>query len=442
MGLAPRTDFVRRGDGHLAYQIFGDGPARVLEINAYATHREQLWQFPVALPGQERLSRMACVAQYDWRGYGMSDALPSVDYPIEELAADALAVMDAAEWEQAVLWGTASGGAVAIWLAVHCAERVTALVLDNASASVRAHPGYDIGFTDAETAGRRALFETLWGTGATLDLIAARFAADERMRADWARYERISATPTAILAMYDIVVSFDVRDLLPAVAVPTLVLHSATNILVPPAQGRYLARHIPAARYFEVDQDAAIEWDSAGLGGEVSEFLTGSRAHAHVERSLLVVLFSDIAGSTDRIALVGDTVWRETLDSFRRLVRQVIDRYGAREVNTRGDDFFAVASSPSIAIAVARGIRTEAASIDLSVRSGIHLGEVEHQDDDYTGLTVHIGARIAELAAPGEILISQTVRDSLAGSVIDSTSRGTHPLRGVPDEWTVYAVET
>jgi class 3 adenylate cyclase len=441
MALAPRTDFVRRGDGHLAYQVFGDGPAQVLEINAYATHREQLWQFPVALPGQERLSRMASVAQYDWRGYGMSDALPDRDYPIEELAADALAVMDVAEWDRAVLWGDASGGAVAIWLAVHCAERVTALVLDNASASVRAHPGYDIGFTDAEISERRALFDTLWGTGATLDLIAARFAHDERMRADWARYERISATPTSILAMYDIVVSLDVRDLLPDVAIPTLVLHSATNILIPPAQGRYLAEHISAARYFEVDQDAAIEWDSAGLGGEVSEFLTGSRAHAHVERSLLVVLFTDIARSTDLVATVGDTVWRETLDSFRRVVRLIIDRYGARAVNTRGDDFFAVASSPSIAIAIARDIRNETASLGLQVRTGIHLGEVEHQEDDYTGLTVHIGARIAELAAPGEILMSQTVHDSLAGSAVDSTGDGTHALKGVPDEWTIFAVE-
>src|SRR5262245_9394004 len=289
MGLAPRTDFVRRGDGHLAYQVFGDGPARVLEINAYATHREQLWQFPIALPAQERLSRMARVAQYDWRGYGMSDALPSDDYPIEELAADALAVMDAVEWERAVLWGDASGGAVAIWLAVHCVERVRALVLENASACVRACPGYDIGFTEAEMAERRALCTTLWRTGATLDLIAGRFADDESMRADWARYERIAATPTSILAMYDIVMSFDVRDLLSAVAVPTLVLHSRTNALIPVAQGRYLAEHIPGARSFEVDQDAAVEWDSAGVGGEVSEFLTGSRARAHVERPPLVL---------------------------------------------------------------------------------------------------------------------------------------------------------
>lgn len=441
MGLAPRTDFVRRGDGYLAYQVFGDGPARVLDINGYPSHREQLWQFPLALPSRERLSRMARVAQYDARGYGISDALPGRDYPIEEFAADALAVLDAAEFERAVLWGSALGGAIAIWLAVHYAERVTGLVLDNASACACAHPGYDVGYSDAELSELRALIEAMWGSGLALDLGASRFADDERLRAEWARYERISATPTSVLAMYDIGMSIDVRDLLTAVAVPTLVLHSATNLLIPTAQGRYLADHIPAARYFEVDRDVAFEWDSAGLGGEVSEFLTGSRAHAHVNRSLLVVLFTDIAGSTDRVAAVGDTVWRETLDSFRRLVRQVIDRYGAREVGTRGDDFFVVASSPSIAIAIARDIRSEAASIGLQVRSGIHLGEVEHQGDDYTGLTVHIGARIAGLATAGEILISQTVRDSLAGSPVDSTSRGTHPLKGVPGEWTIFAVE-
>jgi class 3 adenylate cyclase/alpha-beta hydrolase superfamily lysophospholipase len=441
MGLAPKTEFVRRGDGDLAYQVFGDGPARVLEINGYASHREQLWQFPIAVRAMERLARMACVAQYDWRGYGMSDALPGRDYPIEELAADALAVLDAAEFEQAVLWGHGPGGAIAIWLAVQFPERVTGLILDNASASMRARPGYDIGFTDAEVAEFRPFFETMWGTGASLDLIASRFADDDRVRADWARYERIAATPSSILAVAEIAASFDVRHLLSDVAVPTLVLHSATNIVIPAAHGRYLADHIPGARYFESDEDAALEWDSADLGGEVSEFLTGSRSHAHVERSLLVVLFTDIAASTDRVAAVGDTAWRETLDSFRRLVRRLIDRYGAREVNTRGDDFFAVASNPSIAIAIARDIRSEAETIGLQVRTGIHLGEVEHQGDDYTGLSVHIGARIAALATPGEILISQTVRDALVGSLVHTTSRGTHPLKGVPDEWTLYAVE-
>src|SRR5262249_27957726 len=159
--------------------------------------------------------------------------------------------------------------------------------------------------------------------------------------------------------IYDIVVSFDVRDLLSDVSVPTLVLHSATNVLIPSAQGRYLAHNIPAARYYEVEDDAAIEWDSAGLGGEVSEFLTGTRAYAQVDRSLAVVLFTDVAGSTDWNAAVGDTVWRQTLDSFRRLVRQLIERYGAGEVNTRGDDFFVIATTPSSAIAMAQDIRTE-----------------------------------------------------------------------------------
>jgi class 3 adenylate cyclase len=269
----------------------------------------------------------------------------------------------------------------------------------------------------------------------------SRFADDERLRAEWARYERIAATPTSILAIYDMVACFDVRDQLAAVAVPTMVVHSATNVVLPVAHGRYLAEHIRAARYFEVGEDFAINWDDAAFAGEVAEFLTGSRAYAQVDRSLRVVLFTDIAGSTDRIAAVGDSIWRETLDRFRRLAREVIDRYGAQEVNTRGDDFFTVTSSPSIAIAIARDIRSEATSIGLQVRSGIHLGEVEHLGDDYTGLTVHIGARIGALATAGEILISQTVRDSLAGSIVDSTNHGRHTLKGVPDEWTLFAVK-
>jgi class 3 adenylate cyclase len=441
MGLAPKTEFVRRGEGHLAFQVYGDGPARVLEINTLATHREQLWQLPPALPSRERFARMARVAEYDCRGYGMSDPLPTDGYRVDEFAADALAVLDAAGFEHAALWGDASGAAVAIWLAVNYPERVTRLVLDNASACVQAKPGYDIGFTAAEMSERRTLFEELWGTGATLDLIASRYAADERVRAEWARYERVAATPSAIVAMHDAVAAFDVRELLPNVDKPTLVLHSVTNVLIPTAQGRYVADHIPQARYFEVDEDAVDEWDSAGLGGEVSEFLTGTRAHAHVERSLLVVLFTDIAGSTDRVAAMGDAAWREILDQFRRLVRSILDRYGAREVNTRGDDFLIVAANPSVAVAIARAIRSEAASIDVSVRTGIHLGEVEHQGDDYAGLTIHIGARIVNLAAPGEILITRTVRDALAGSTVDTIDRGAHRLKGVPGEWTVFAVE-
>jgi class 3 adenylate cyclase len=206
--------------------------------------------------------------------------------------------------------------------------------------------------------------------------------------------------------------------------------------------GRYLAAHIPNARYIETEHDALLSWAGGGIGGDISEFVTGSRARGHLDRSLQVVLFVDIVGSTDRAASVGDDARRDQLTAFRSAVRAVLDRYGAREVNTRGDDFFAVIASPSVAIEIARLIRSEAASLRLEVRSGLHLGEVEHQGDDVTGLTVHVGARVQALAEPSEILVSHTVRDALIGSNLQWKIRGQHHLKGIPGEWRLFAVET
>jgi class 3 adenylate cyclase len=440
MGLAPKTEFVRRGDAHLAYQVFGDGPASMLMIQGYATHQEAMWQWPRVVRGLERLAAMARIAQYDWRGYGMSDALPDGGYLIEEFAADALAVLDASGLSQAVLWGDGAGAAVAIWLAVHASERVTGLILDDASACLGARPGYDIGFSDELIAKGRALARKLWGTGATINMVGAGYAGDERAREEWARHERLSATPSSFVAVFDAIRQFDVRDLLPAVAVPTLVLHSRTNTLIPMTHGRYIAEHITAARLVVVDSDVADQLDDSEVIGELSEFLTGSRERAQLERSLSVVLFTDIAGSTHEVSAIGDATWRRTLDEFRSVVRAALDRYGGREVNTRGDDFFAVVSTPSVAVEIARTIRAQVASLGLAVRTGIHLGEVERQGDDYAGLTVHVGARIAAMARPNEILISQTVRDALLGSSLEWTDLGTHHLKGVPNEWHVFAI--
>jgi class 3 adenylate cyclase len=190
----------------------------------------------------------------------------------------------------------------------------------------------------------------------------------------------------------------------------------------------------------EVDEDHSLSYVTPEVLGELAEFLTGTRAAAHTERSLQVVLFTDVVGSTELAATIGDGAWRELLSEFRTVVRAVLARYEAQEVNTRGDDFFGVAASPSVAIETARSIRSEAAALGLDVRTGLHLGEIERQGDDYAGLAVHIGSRIAALAAPGEILVSQTVRDALVGSGVEWTSRGTHLLKGVPDEWRTYAV--
>jgi len=442
VSLVPETHFVRRGDAHLAYHVFGYGPPDLLYINGFATHLEQLWQWPLIVRSSELLARLGRVATYDWRGYGMSDRLPDRGYALHEFAADALAVADAAGFERSLVIGEGTGAAVAVWLAVHHTDRVSGLILSDGSASLRARPGYGIGMTDDAVARSRAMFQSIWGTGATIGLIAASLADDERHREDWARYERIAATPSSFVAALDAQMEFDVRDLLSKVSVPTLVVHSATNQLIRVEHGRYLGAHIPNARYVETTHDAFTAWTEGGLGGDISEFVTGSRDRAHVDRSLQVVLFADIVGSTDRAAAVGDDAWRDHLTAFRTLVRTVLDRYGAREINTRGDDFFAVIASPSVAIEIARLIRSEAARLRLEVRSGLHLGEIEEQGDDVMGLTVHIGARVQALAEPSEILVSKTVCDALIGSSIQWTNRGEHHLKGIPGEWHLFAVET
>jgi pimeloyl-ACP methyl ester carboxylesterase len=439
MGLAPRVQFVRRADADLAYQVFGNSPANLLNL-PMASHLEQIWQFPLVSRPNERLATMTRMALCDLRGLGMSDPLPPGGYRIEDFAADALAVMDAVGFDSAVLLAEGMNGAIAVWLAVHCPERVDGLILYGASACFRARPGYDIGLTETECAALREVFQDLWGTGMTTNYLAPSLASDERLVDEWARYERMMATPNSILALFDAVANLDVRDLLPTVSARTLVIQPATDGLFPVTHGRYLAEHIPGARWTEVNADHSISYMTAGVLGDLAEFLTGSRAAAHTERSLQVVLFTDIAGSTERAATIGDDAWRNLLSEFRIVVRTVLNRYEAREVNTRGDDFFVLAANPSIAVEIARAIRAEAATLELDVRTGLHLGEIERQGDDYSGLTVHIGARVAALATPGEILVSQTVRDTLVGSGIEWIDRGVQRLKGVPDEWRTYAV--
>ena len=209
---------------------------------------------------------------------------------------------------------------------------------------------------------------------------------------------------------------------------------------MPVVHGRYLAEHIPGARYAEVEADEVFEWTTGGVTDEVAEFVTGTRAAAHAHRSLQVVLFVDIANSTNRAATMGDDAWRDLLSDFRSLVRRELDRFEGREVNTRGDDFFAVIGSPSVAVETARAIRSGAAALGLRVRCGLHLGELEHHGDDFTGVAVHIGARIAAIAQPDDILVSQTMRDALVGSDVPLVNRGTQDLRAVPGHWQVFAV--
>lgn len=439
MSLAPRVQFARRADADVAYQVLGEGPANLLNV-PMAAHLEQLWQFPLMSRPNERLAMMSRMALCELRGLGMSDPLPPSGYSVEEFADDMLAVMDSVGFDRAVVLAEGMNGATALWLAVNCPERIDGLILYGASSCYRLHPGYDIGVGELEVTALRDVFRTGWGNGMTTDFLATSLASEPRLVEEWGRYERLMATPNSILAFFDATVDLDVRDLLQQVTTRTLVVQPARDGLIPASHGLHLAQHIPGARLIEVDADHSLSYVTPEVLGELAEFLTGTRAAALTERSLQVVLFTDVVGSTERAAALGDGAWRQLLAEFRMVVRAVLDRYEAREVNTRGDDFFVVAASPSVAINTARAIRSEAAELGLDVRTGLHLGEVERQGDDYTGLAVHIGSRIAGLAAPGEILVSQTVRDALVGSGVEWTARGTHLLKGVPDEWRTHAV--
>lgn len=439
MSLAPRVQFARRADADVAYQVLGDGPTNLLAV-PMAAHLEQLWQFPLMSRPNERLAMMSRMVLCELRGLGMSDPLPASGYAVEDFAADMLAVMDAVGFERTVVLAEGMNGAAAVWLAVHCPERIGGLILYGASCCYRQHPGYEVGVAEPDVAALRDVFRSSWGTGMTTSFLATSLASDPRLVDEWARYERLMATPNSILAFFDAVAKLDTRDLLPLVSTRTLVVQPARDGLFPASHGRHLAQRIPGARLVEVDADHSLSYVTPLVLGELAEFLTGTRAAAYTERLLKVVLFTDVVGSTERAAELGDSSWRQLLSEFRTVVRAVLDRYEAQEVNTRGDDFFVVAASPSVAIETARAIRSEATALGLDLRTGLHLGEVERQGDDYAGLAVHIGSRIAALAMPGEILVSQTVRDALVGSGVEWSARGTHLLKGVPDEWRTYAV--
>ena len=440
MGSTPRTVFVQRGDGAIAYQSFGSGPA-VLQIVGSPTHCEHMWQFPQLTQNLERLAHFVRLLVYDMRGVGMSDRLPEAGYGVEEMAADTLAVLDASGVERAAVLASITGGPVAIWLAVYHPERVMSLLLDNTYAGLRAVPGHEVGASDEMLEQLREVGVSRWGTGSSMTNWVPSSQQDERLQQEWARIEMVTATPRALGTFSAAALALDARDLLTQVTQPTLVTHARRNGLVPVVLGRDLAERIPGARYIECGSSVVEQWGDAAFRADVVEFLTGARPTESIERMLGVVLFVDIAGSTTRASNVGDNAWADLLVAFRRRVSTVLARFGARQINTRGDDVLIVTETPSVAIDVAHAIRADAEGLGVEVRSGAHLGEIERMDDDVAGITVHIGARIADLAVAGEILVSRTVRDAMIGSPVTFTSRGVQPLKGVPGNWEILLAE-
>jgi pimeloyl-ACP methyl ester carboxylesterase len=388
-----------------------------------------------------RLSAFARVIVFDKRGSGLSDPVDRAA-TIEERNDDIRAVMDAVGSERADLFGWSEGANMAGVFAASFPERVSALVLFGAYARATPAQGYPWGIpSEIREISERESEEETWGIGLSLGLLAPSRLEDEAMVRWWSRFERQSMSPAMALAVIRLNMDMDIRDVLPSIRVPTLVIHCSADVL--PVEGaRWVAEQIPDAQFVELPGDEHWPWitEPDASVDEVEQFLTGVRHEHEPDRMLTTVMFTDIVGSTELAAALGDRRWRDLLQQHDRLVRRELERHRGREVKTIGDGVLATFDGPARGIGCARAICEQAHTLGMEVRAGLHSGEVDLQDGDVGGIAVHIGARVADMAGSGEVLVSGTVKDLVVGSGWKFKDSGTHSLKGAPGEWQLYTV--
>ena len=436
------TRYARCGELHIAYQVIGDGPIDVLFVPNVLSSVEGLWHVGSLARFVERLAGFARVILYDQRGSGVSDPLPEREAPtFEELAADAKAVLDAVGSQRAAVVTYEGGAPVAFMLAATHPNRVSAIVAANARARLRWAEDFPIGFTDDLVELGLDIIQRTWGGQQRL----LDDPSPDHVHEQWARYQRQAASPGAAFLMRKALVDVDVREVLPIVSVPTLIVaHTGVGGFDEPerriANGRYLTDRIPDSKLVVlegvVDPPDDLDW----LADEAHEFLTGVRDAPERHRVLATVLFSDIVASTERAASVGDRAWNDLLDAHDDMVRRQLDRFGGNAIKSLGDGFLATFDGPTRAVRCAQAIRDGAQRIDLEVRIGLHTGEIELRGNDVAGMAVNLAARVAALAEPSQVLVSRTVTDLAVGSGLPFTDYGTHELKGVPGSWQLYAL--
>ena len=445
MATAPRTRYAKCGDLDIAYQVLGDGAVDLVVLPGPFISFDSIDGEPALYRFHRRLASFARVIRFDQRGMGASSRTTSIDTMGPQFwAEDAIAVMDAAGCEQATIFGSGWSSMTAVMVAGTYPDRVRSLVIVNGAPRVAWAPDYPIGADPA--AGER------WGTVAldpdavergfdVLRAFAPSVADDDTFRRWWDLAGNRAQSPREARAAVDVIAVADVRDTLGRITAPTLILHRAGAVMIPPQFGRYLADHISGSRYVELPGADTLHWtgDAAPILDEIEEFVTGVRGFG-AERVLTTIVFTDIVGSTARAAELGDLRWHDLLDNHDRIVRDELERYRGREVNTAGDGFVATFTSPSVAIDCADAIVDAVRSLGIEIRAGIHAGEVEVRGADIAGMAVHIGARVSALAGPSEVLVSSTVREIVAGSRKSFVERGEYDLKGVPGRWRVYAL--
>jgi len=438
-----QTSYAWNDGTALAYQVVGapgSGPDLLL-VPGSVTHLEVLWQEPRVERFLTRLASFSRLILMDPRGLGLSDRLTDVP-TLDERVGDLLAVLDAAGSERAALFGNADTGPPCIATAVHHPGRVSHLLLCGTWARSTRSDDYPFGWTDEDWSEFRRFVREDWGKADAPRDAAVVGRHDEAFRAWYATLMRQGASPRAVLLLAEMSMAVDVRSLLPRVAVPTLVMHRSGDRVVEVEGGRYLAERIPGARWVELAGEDFVLWagDLDVIADEVEEFMTGRRVGPEPARITVTVMFTDVVGSTARAEALGDRAWSALLQAHDSRLRAELHRFGGREVDNAGDGFFATFASPTSAIRCAQAVQAVVDEIGLEVRIGLHTGECEVVGDKLRGVAVHIGARVAAKAQPGEVLVSQTVRDVAAGSGFGFADAGEHELKGIPDRWRLYRV--
>lgn len=438
----PTTQYARSGDLSIAYQVVGDGPVDVVWVPGFVSHVELIWEMPPAARIIERLASFSRLIMFDKRGTGLSDPVDGSP-TLEERIDDLRAVMEAAGSSQAVVVGVSEGVPMSILFAATHPEMVSALVLYGGMARSTWAPDYPWATpTDALLESSAELLPHLYD-GAVLEIMAPSLADDPQARQMFARFQRYAASPAMLQQNMLMFLDIDVRAVLPTIDVPTLVIHRRGDQTVNRRAAEWMAGQIDGAKYVELPGTDHLPFagDSDAILDEIEEFLTGVRRETEIDRVLATVMFTDIVDSTKRASAMGDRAWRDLLDSQNTILRHELTRFRGNEIKTLGDGMLATFDGPARAIRCALAMTEAVRPLGISIRVGLHTGEVELVGDDVAGIAVHIAARVGALAGADEVLTSGTVKDLVAGSGIAFSERGEHVLKGIPDQWRLFAVQ-
>jgi class 3 adenylate cyclase len=430
---SPPTHYARSGDASIAYQVLGDGPCDLLVINGPASHLELMWEEPGTARSFRRMAKFARLIMFDRRGTGLSDPVTG-PLALEQQVDDAQAVLTQVGSQRLALIGGSDLGLSAMFAATY-PDQVEGLVLSGVAAD-----GKDMVGGSAKGSMLDAI-ESSWGDGSLVSLYAPSQVGNKSFVEWWGRMQRSALSPGMARRLMEMTARTNLRAVLPTIRVPTLVTHTTGDRLVSVEHGREVASLIPGARFIEYPGEDAYVWHDPPGMSDIEEFLTGRRSAPASDRVLATVLFTDIVGSTEQLSRVGDKRWRTQLEDHDRIVRAGLRRWRGNEIKNSGDGFLATFDGPARAVSCAAEIVDGVASLGLNIRAGLHTGECELRDDDVAGIAVHIASRVMHEAGPSEVLTSSTVKELVAGSGLRFADRGAHALRGVEDEWRLYALE-